>query len=266
MTIETAAPATETPPAASPAPSPTPAPADLAAVAGGASAPADAQEVGALAAAGGDVLSATQPQPAADKPAGPSDSLLSKESKAAEPAAAPEAPAPQEKAPAEEPPAPVYEFTIPEGIKLEDAALSEFKSVLGEYRAQPELAQKLLDRHLTEVSRIHAETQRHQHEVWETTQTQWRDQVKADPEIGGSRYETTITTCVGLVRNFGGTESEINELQQALTFTGAGNNPAIIKWIARIGAALQEGKPAPSAPPAQPQTRAQRRYNASTGA
>jgi len=259
MTIETA---TSASPSAEPAPvaNPSPAPETSAAPAAetGGAAPVVAQPTEAPAAA----MSGSQPQPL-EKTTGPSDSLLSAELKTAEPAAAPEAPAQTETAPAEEPPAIAYEFTLPEGVKLEDKALEEFKSVLGEHRAQPELAQKLLDRHIAEVNRIHEQTQQRQHDVWETTQTQWRDQVKADPEIGGSRFETTITTCAGLVRNYGGSQQEIAELTQALNYTGAGNNPAIIKWIARIGAALKEGRPAPSAPPAQPQTRAQRRYNAS---
>lgn len=203
-----------------------------------------------------------EPQPSPEKQLGPSPSLLSEGVKA-EPAAVPETPAPEETAPAPEPPAPTYEFVIPEGMTFKEEALGEYKTLLSEYKAPPELAQKMLDRHIREINRIQEESQQNQHVVWETTQTEWRDQVKADPELGGNRFETTMANCGTLVRSAALSDAETAEFHQALNFTGAGNNPAIIRVLARVGELLKEGKPAPSAPPAQPQTRAQKRYNAS---
>lgn len=243
-----------------PAPAPTesaPAPA-VAAAPVEAPAPAPAVETPAPA-----VESAPVVEPA---PVTPVASLISEEAgKTAEPPK-PEAPAETtEAAPAEAPPAVTWtDFSLPEGIKLDDASLNTFKEVLGGELPPQERGQRLIDMHLQEIQRRDQAAFEHQVQVWNDTQEQWKNAVKADPELGGNRFNTTIQTCINAVNRFGGNAQQRAELLQALDFTGAGNNPAIIRLINNMASRLAEGTPVTqSAAPKPPQTREQKRYNAS---
>lgn len=198
-------------------------------------------------------------------PVVPTTSLISEEAgKAVEPPK-PEASAVTETAPAEAPPAVTWtDFSLPEGVKLEDASLNTFKEVLGGELPPQERGQRLIDMHLQEMQRHSQALSDHQVQVWNDTQTQWKDAVKADPELGGNRFNTTIQTCISAVNRFGGNAQQRAELLQALDFTGAGNNPAIIRLITNMASKLSEGSPVTqSAAPKPPQTKEQRRYNAS---
>jgi hypothetical protein len=147
---------------------------------------------------------------------------------------------------------------------LDDASLNTFKEVLGGELPPQERGQRLVDMHLAELQRHVQATADNQVKVWNDTQAQWKDAVKADPELGGNRFQTTIQTCISAVNRFGGNAQQRAELLQALDFTGAGNNPAIIRLITNMASRLAEGSPVTqSAAPKQPQTREQRRYNAS---
>jgi len=218
---------------------------------------------------------AEAPAPAADvalvvetvpQPVVPTTSLISEEvgKIAAEPPK-PEAPAVTETAPAEAPPAVTWtDFTLPEGMKLDDTSLSTFKEVIGGELPPQERGQRLIDMHLQELQKYAQSTADNQVTIWNDTQRQWQNAVKADPELGGNRFNTTMQTCISAVNRFGGNTQQRAELIQALDFTGAGNNPAIIRWINNMASRLAEGQPVTqSAAPKQPQTREQRRYNAS---
>jgi hypothetical protein len=211
-----------------------------------------------------DAAPVTQPVEA-PSPVSPVTSLISEEAGKTVESPKPETPAVTETAPAEAPPAVTWtDFTLPEGVKLDDASMSTFKEVLGGELPPQERGQRLIDMHLQELQRRDDALSQHQIQVWNDTQTQWKDAVKADPELGGNRFNTTIQTCISAVNRFGGNAQQRAELLQALDFTGAGNNPAIIRLITNMASRLSEGTPVTqSAAPKQPMTREQRRYNAS---
>jgi hypothetical protein len=198
-------------------------------------------------------------------PVVPTTSLISEEVGKTVEAPKPETPPVTETAPAEAPPAVTWsDFTLPEGVKLDDSSLGTFKEVLGGELPPQERGQRLIDMHIAEVQRRDQVLSEHQIQVWNDTQAQWKEAVKADPELGGNRFNTTIQTCISAVNRFGGNEQQRAELLQALDFTGAGNNPAIIRLISNMANRLQEGSPmTQSAAPKPQQTREQKRYNAS---
>jgi hypothetical protein len=192
-------------------------------------------------------------------------SLISDEvSKAAE-APQPEAPAVTETAPAVEPPAVTWnDFALPEGMELDRTGLDQLKEVLGGDLSHQERGQRLVDMHLAELQRRDQMLVENQINVWNETQTQWKEAVKADPELGGNRFNTTMQTCISAVNRFGGNAEQRAELINALNFTGAGNNPAIIRLINNMASLLKEGSPmTTTAAPKAPMTREQKRYNAS---
>lgn len=242
------------PPPASSVPTPEP----VAAPAPAAEAPAPAPEPVAVATE----TPAVETPPTAEAPAAPAietpPSIL-EEAKATDPVVEP--PKAEETPPAEAP-APTYEtLKLPEGIEMLTEELGRFTAILGDNKIAPEVGQKLLEAYTAEIQRLQTDTVKNQYDVFNTTRQQWREEFAADPEIGGNRRDTTIRNCGAVLEQYGSPE-----LRAMLTFTGAGDHPAMIKFINNIGKVLGEPRPVAAAkPPAVPVTKAQRRYAGNAG-
>lgn len=199
---------------------------------------------------------------AAPEPASPeSPSLLGE---AGKPPATPEAAPAVPEAPVtpEATPAPTYEFTWPEGVTPPAAEeLAPLTSLLGEIKAPQEQAQKLVDLHLSEVNKVVERIAKQNENAWTDTRKEWVDKIKADPELGGNRFQTIVQQAGSVIELYGGTKDQISELRQVFNFTGAGDHPAVVRLLSNIGRALGEGKPVPATTPAAaPAGRANRRY------
>lgn len=225
---------------------------------------------------------AAAPEPAAPaaapavKPADAAPALLAEPAKPAEaPAEAPPAEAPAEK-PAETPPAEkpaealpgavvpplVYEkFTVPEGVTLDEEKVAAFTGILGEAQVPQEVGQKLVDLHLAAIEKVATSMQQKQHDVFGETRKSWVETVRGDRELGGNRLETTLQQGRSVVARFGGSPTQVAELKAALTFTGAGDHPAVVRLLSNIGAALAAPQPVPASNPAPaPASKAEGRY------
>lgn len=235
------------------------------------------------------LLATAEPKPAPElSEAKPAEGEKPAEAKAPDPAEAkpaeakPAEPAPAKtEAPAEAPPAPSYDpFELPEGVSLEADQMGRFTEELGKLelagKVSHELVQKfgqdLVNLHVEQVGRAVDAIRQQQIEAWSSTNQRWQDEVKSDPAIGGNRLDTAMQVCGSVIEEFGGTrdpksgeinKDEVKALREALVATGAGNHPAIVKFVHRIGEALGEGRPiaAPKPPPEQVR-KADRLYNA----
>lgn len=131
--------------------------------------------------------------------------------------------------------------------------MSAYTGVLGEAKVAPEVGQKLLDMHLAESRTIADTIAQRQWDVFNETQKRWRDEVMADPELGGGNHQTAIHTIMSLVDQYGGNAQERKDLLDAFRITGVGNNPAVLRFMHRAGKALsREGVPHPAPPPRSP--------------
>jgi hypothetical protein len=128
-----------------------------------------------------------------------------------------------------------YQFTLPEGIELDETQLTDFKKQAAEAGLSQDRAQGFLAAH---VKALQAATQA-PYDLWQTTQTEWQNTVKTDPEIGGKNLDTMLSTVAKAIDQVAGTEA--TKLRQALDFTGAGNNPDIIRFLYRMSKAVSEG-------------------------
>ncbi len=143
------------------------------------------------------------------------------------------------------------DFTLPEGVQLDESGLTEFKSFAKEQDLTQEQAQKVLEfggQKLKE--RLEAPFK-----VWTETQRKWQAEVKADPEIGGTKFEQSIKDAAqvfvpGEGNPFVGSAEEAQALREALNVTGAGNNPALVKFFVKIGRLLAEPGPISGKPTA----------------
>lgn len=143
------------------------------------------------------------------------------------------------------------EFKLPEAFKLEGQDLTEFKSFAKEQDLTQEQAQKVLDFAGPKIKGMIEQP----YKAWNELQTKWQADVKADPEIGGTKYEQSVKEAgsvfvPGESNPFVKSDAEAIALRDALRATGAGNNPAIVKLFVKMGRLLAEpghftGKPAP---------------------
>ncbi len=152
---------------------------------------------------------------------------------------------PKEEPPKEEPkpkaPEEYSEFSVPEGTTLDEQTGTEFKVIAKELDLTQEQAQKLLD---FGGDKLRAQIEA-PYKLWAETQAKWQAEVKADPEIGGTKYEQSIKDAAqvfapGESNPFVKSDAEAKALREALNMTGAGNNPAIVKLFVKMGAMLKE--------------------------
>ena len=83
---------------------------------------------------------------------------------------------------------------------------------------------------------------------WKETNTKWVDEVKADKEIGGTNLDSVKQTVAKLLDN---PEMSDPKFREVLDFTGAGNNPAVIRTLYRWAKALGEGSAVSGEPAAR---------------
>lgn len=169
-----------------------------------------------------------------DKPAETAEADKPKEE------AAPEAPAPVE-----------YKFELPENVNLTDERKTDLFGVLDTFRTDPANVQPLVDFHVAEVNRQIEHITQQQHDVFNDTRRAWRDQIKADPEMGGSGMDTTTGEVARmrdlLVSNHpvGSPEydREAKEANEFFRITGAGDHPVLWRMLKNAARYLDEAKP-----------------------
>ena len=134
-------------------------------------------------------------------------------------------------------------LTIPEGFQADEASVGKFLEIANELGLSKEGASKLVG--------LQAEFAKQASEagskLWEETQTQWQDQVRADPEIGGTKLQENLGVIAKLLDSHGSPE-----VRQAFDITGAGNHPAVIKFLIKVGKELGEGNPVSGRPGTAP--------------
>ncbi|MBH1918616.1 peptidase [Serratia surfactantfaciens] len=120
-----------------------------------------------------------------------------------------------------------YEFTSPEGQELDANALAVFEPIAKELGLSQEQAQKLVD--------IYPQIQHQQAEAWSKQVADWGEQVKADKEIGGDKFNASVGAAQRALDQFGNPE-----LREYLNASGLGNHPALVRFCAKVGKAMAE--------------------------
>jgi len=115
-----------------------------------------------------------------------------------------------------------YDFTLPEGFTANEELAGDLKALAKENNLSKEVAQKFAD--------LGVKMQQQQAEAWQTQVDQWAEQVKADKDLGGEKFNENISLAKQALDKFGG-----QELKDLLQSTGFGNHPAIVKAFYNIG-------------------------------
>jgi len=146
------------------------------------------------------------------------------------------------------------EFKLPEGVTLDAEQLRPATELFAESGLSQEQAQKFID---LAVARESAAAQRGV-QAFVELQNRWVAEVKADPDIGGDKLTAALAAAARGIDRL-----EVPGLREALSFTGAGNHPAVVRAFVRLGQMLSEDRfrPAPPVPPAPPRTAAEVIYD-----
>lgn len=137
------------------------------------------------------------------------------------------------------------DFTVPEGFELDKTMAKEAGDLFKTMNLDQSQAQKLVDFYASKSQ----EAAQAPYKLWHDTQEAWRNEVKADPEIGGKldQVKSTISKAIdGL-----GDAKLAAGFREAMDFTGAGNNPAFIRAFYRLAQKVTEGTNVPAGGPAQ---------------
>lgn len=127
-----------------------------------------------------------------------------------------------------------YELTMPEGVEVDAellAAVSPRFKELGLTRAQ---AQALTD----DFIKVQQERGEGQVKAWGERVQKWADDAKADKEIGGDKWDTSVNDAKRAIAKLG-----TPELKTYLEASGGGNHPEVIRILAKAGALLKEDSP-----------------------
>jgi len=135
------------------------------------------------------------------------------------------------------------ELKLPEGFVLNEDASKTFVELVNKHAIPRDAVGDLvkLQADFMKAASEKGETQ------WNELQTTWQNEVRADPEIGGSKLSQTQSGIGKLLTTYGD-----DKVRAAFDLTGAGNNPAIVRFLAKMAADLTE--PGVRSPPHLPQT------------
>ena len=156
------------------------------------------------------------------------------------PPAPAETPAEGEAAPAEgekPPETPIFSFdaiTLPEGMTLPDDAKASFTEIVTKNGISTEAAQAMMDLYAKQAGGAAAA----QTEAWKTMNEGWQAEVKADPEIGKDKYAGTLQTIAKVMDD---PKLAPPGLKEAFNLTGAGNHPAVVKFVYNLAKLATEG-------------------------
>lgn len=135
-------------------------------------------------------------------------------------------------------------LTLPEGMKTDDPLFKTFAETFTDEKLDAQTrGQKLIDLYQQGVKSVREASLA----AWTETNAKWVNDVKADPEIGGAKFEPTKNSIAKAIDSLGPELSVA--FRQGLDATGAGNHPAIWKGLAKMAALLTEGGHVTGNPP-----------------
>lgn len=134
-----------------------------------------------------------------------------------------------------EAPAEYADFDLPEGIKLDEPVMGEFKGLAKELGLTQEQAQKLVSLGAN-MQKGNAETftTQLQAKVDETAKG-WATEAKADKEIGGDKFDENLGVAKSALDTFG-----TPELKKLLAESRLGNHPEVLRFMYRAGKAISQ--------------------------
>lgn len=127
------------------------------------------------------------------------------------------------------------DFTMPEGIEIDKEMLDGFTPIAKELGLSQQNAQKLVSLYGDRIAAIAQRAQTEQAEAMAAERAAWVEQLKADPDIGGAKFNQSVGLAIKALDRFAG-----NEFRQLLDETGLSSHPAMVRAFYKIGKAMAE--------------------------
>lgn len=166
-----------------------------------------------------------------------------------------------EKDKSEEDDKPSLEIKVPEGVEVDNAVLDEVRALAEKAGLNSEQVQPLVDLHFKQLEAQANELAAAGQKAWDDTISGWKDAISKDPDIGGDKSEAVQSVIGKALDQYGSAEA-----RDAFDLTGAGWNPAIVKFVHNMAKALNEGTQVTpkDAAPKKPASYAEALYGQST--
>lgn len=130
-----------------------------------------------------------------------------------------------------------YDLKIPDGSILTNEDLERISGYAREKGLSQEQAAELLNVENEAANKGYKAYEAKQLAVLEAEQKRWIEEGKADPEIGGDKWEESAELAKRVVDKFG-----TKELKEGLEKSGLGNYHEFVKLMSRIGRAMDSDK------------------------
>lgn len=142
-----------------------------------------------------------------------------------------------------------YDLKAPEGMEFDTEAFAKVEPILRKLDLSGPAAQELVNAYAGEVipllqERAATAAQARTEEANVAYRKQLADEARADPEIGGAKFNETIDLVASTWERFGIKKGE--GFRQLLDDSGLGNHPDMLRFLARVGKATGEGSFVPS--------------------
>lgn len=149
-------------------------------------------------------------------------------------------------------------LTLPEGLEFDSELGPKFLEVMNNAELSPaERANALLELQADSIRTASEKIS----EDWKATREDWVKQCKDHAEYGGEKFDASLGKISDLLNEFGSQELR----EEVFDWTGAGDNPHMFEFLAKIADAMAEGKTVSGSPASQKQSAAQRMYPSMKG-
>ncbi len=123
-------------------------------------------------------------------------------------------------------------FNVPEGVEADEETFETFTAAAKEAGLSQEQAQKFVDTYF-EMGKKSAEKLQ---ATIETQSKTWRDEVVADPELGGENFDTTRANVATVAQNI----PEFGKVFGLFSDWGVANNPDVVRAFNALGKLFSE--------------------------
>jgi hypothetical protein len=137
------------------------------------------------------------------------------------------------------------DFTAPEGYEFAKETLEGAHTLFKSLNLSQAGAQELVNFHAAELAKAGEAPMK----LWQDTQEEWRTAIKSDPEIGG-KLDQVKADVSRLIDGIGDPKLAA-DYKAAMDLTGAGNNPAFVKFMYKLAQKFGEGKSVPGGGPSK---------------
>lgn len=125
--------------------------------------------------------------------------------------------------------APAIEVKLPDGVEPDPKLMEALQGAAKDSASAQALVDAFVEYQAAAEAKVKAQ--------WEATQKAWADQLRADPDMGGARYDASVAAAEKAMLRFADAD-----LRQLLQDTGLRNHPSMFRLMVRVGQALSEDR------------------------